>query len=120
VALASARPYRHPKTGVYYFRRRVPAHLAGHFGRTVEKRSLGTKDPSEARIRFAEVAAEFDALWRETGALLVQRATPRTPRELSHKEIHAIAGEVYRAVVAAHEDDPGDATRWEGALLSSG
>jgi len=63
VSRATARPSRYPRSGVYYFRRRVPAHLAGQFGRTVEKRSLGTKYPSEARIRFAEIAAEFDELW---------------------------------------------------------
>lgn len=39
---------RHPKTGVYYFRRAVPDDLRKIIGKTAIKQTLGTKDVSEA------------------------------------------------------------------------
>ena len=56
--LMMARPTKHPKTGVYQFRRAVPNDLRALVGKREEKRSLGTKDPEEAKRRFAEVLAE--------------------------------------------------------------
>src|SRR5215213_10558112 len=41
VILATARPWKHPKTGVYWFRRRVPTRLLAAVGKREEKRSFG-------------------------------------------------------------------------------
>ena len=45
MVLMMSRPHKHPKTGVYYFRRAVPADLRTIIGKREELRSLGTKDP---------------------------------------------------------------------------
>lgn len=55
-----ARPQAHPKTGVYWLRVRIPANVREAFGgKTEYKRSLGTKDPAEARLLFGPLYAEF-------------------------------------------------------------
>lgn len=118
MVLQMARPFKHPTTGVYYYRRRVPRHLLAAIGRSLEKRSLGTKDPCEARIRFAAVNAEVEHSWAATAQAFARRSAPPELRKLSHKEIHAISGEVYRDVVGRHEDDPADAETWRRALIA--
>lgn len=47
----------------YYFRQRVPVDLAGRIGRRELRRSLGTRDPREARLRAARVRARADDLF---------------------------------------------------------
>ncbi len=63
MALPMSRPTKHRRTGVYQFRMRVPADLVAQVGREEVTRSLSTKDPVQAKRRFAEVRAEFEALW---------------------------------------------------------
>jgi integrase len=48
-----AQPFRHQVTGRYYIRRKVPAELRPALGHEF-KRSLKTRDPVEAKARFAE------------------------------------------------------------------
>jgi hypothetical protein len=43
------RPYRHPKTGMYWVRKVVPQELRPLIGQGELKRSLRTKAPHEAR-----------------------------------------------------------------------
>jgi len=62
VALSS--PHKDPRTGVYYIRRGVPAELKEQLGRE-HKRSLRTKDISEAKSRFAIALVECDQLFAE-------------------------------------------------------
>ena len=66
MVLGMARPWKHPKTGVYWFRKVVPNKLRSIIGKTEERRTLRTKDPREAARRFHQVAArvadEWDAL----------------------------------------------------------
>ena len=47
--------------GRYYLRRRVPKALVDAYGKAVIKRSLGTADPREARIRLHREMVEIDA-----------------------------------------------------------
>ncbi len=47
-------PYKHPQTGVYYFRMAVPKALVPLIGKTVFKTSLRTKNLREAKAVFAE------------------------------------------------------------------
>ncbi|WP_367116644.1 DUF6538 domain-containing protein [Mesorhizobium sp.] len=46
-----SRPVKHRKTGVYWFRKRVPADIATLTGRKEVNRTLGTKDPEETSRR---------------------------------------------------------------------
>lgn len=106
MVLGMARPQRHRRTGVYLFRRRVPRRLRAVVGKTEEVRSLGTKDPMVARARFAAVAAEVEERWANLA---------RGPAALTHEQVQALAGELYRDEVAAHQADPGDARAWAAA-----
>ncbi|MHC2103580.1 DUF6538 domain-containing protein [Methylobacterium sp. CM6246] len=77
--LAFARPWRHPKTGTYWFRRRVPKELRSLVGRTEERKSLRTKEPDQAWTRFLQVAVEVDGRWallRRSAAALAALAPP--------------------------------------------
>jgi integrase len=118
--IAMSRPWRHPVTGMFYFRSRLPADLkkvvAGQSltvevagsGSTVKlaailKISLRTKDPSEARLRHVSVQAQLEQRW----------AASRTGvASLSHKEVQSLAGIWYRDLVSTHEDEPGEADNW--------
>jgi hypothetical protein len=104
-----ARPWKHPKTGVYWLRKRVPERLIKLVGKREELCTLDTKDSGEARARHAIKLAEVEARWANLA---------RGEQELNHKQIHAIAGEIYRAQVAAHESDPGSREQWANALVS--
>lgn len=48
-----AQPIKHPITGIYCMRRKVPDDLLAALGREF-KRSLKTRDPVEAKSRHAE------------------------------------------------------------------
>lgn len=45
-------PYKHPKSGIYYFRMGVPKSLVSIIGKTSFKSSLNTKNLTEAKQRF--------------------------------------------------------------------
>ena len=107
MAVKMATPSRHPKTGVYWFRKRVPAAVRAKVGKDAVTRSLRTKDIKEAKARFLEVAAEFEREWAA-----MQADSP----PLTHKQLHALAGEFYRWMVARHEENPGSAARWQGEV----
>ena len=53
VGLKMATPFKHPRTGVYYVRRAVPKDLREALGKVEYLKSLGTKDPSQAKKDFA-------------------------------------------------------------------
>ncbi|WP_082504562.1 DUF6538 domain-containing protein [Methylobacterium sp. Leaf111] len=63
MVLAMARPWRHPKTGMYWYRRRIPKDLRFLLGRNEERKTLGTKEPALARTRYLEKAAEVEVRW---------------------------------------------------------
>jgi integrase len=113
-------PWKHPKTGTYYFRERVPTDLTGPlrgkkliltvdgtasqitFGEHA-KVSLRTKDAEPARVRYRDVSAQIDRRYhaeRNGGA------------DLTHLQVMQLAGEWYRSTVGAFEGEPGDAEGW--------
>ena len=56
-----ATPYTDPRTGIFYFRREIPEALRTAFGGSaLSKKSLGTRDPAEAKPRFARANADFE------------------------------------------------------------
>jgi hypothetical protein len=56
-----SRPWKHPKSGVYWLRRAVPADLRRLVGKCEVKQTLGTKDPAEAKWLHAKALAELEA-----------------------------------------------------------
>jgi integrase len=57
------RPFKDPRTGVYYFRKVVPKLLKDRLGKTEIKVSLGTKDSQEAVIKFYEETIRCEKLF---------------------------------------------------------
>ena len=106
MVLRMTRPWQHPDSGIYYFRQRVPQRLRQLLGREMEKISLRTRDPEEARLEFARVSLEVQQRWRELTV---------GPRSLSEKQAAGLAGEIYQAMVEEHEDNP---SRMPGRTLA--
>ncbi len=67
-------PWKHPKTGMYYVRLRVPAELRPILGHEF-KRSLKTRSPVEAKLRYPEEL------------LLAQQVIARARAQLAGKEL---------------------------------
>jgi integrase len=63
MVLRMPRPYKHRRTGVYYFRRIVPEAMRPLVGKAEVHISLRTKDPREAARRWSDVAGKVDAEW---------------------------------------------------------
>lgn len=97
MGLRMATPWKHPQSGIYWLRRRVPADLVGLVGRREEKQSLRTRDPAEAKSAYIRVAAEIEARWAGLRQGL---------QILTHKQMIGLAGEYYRMLVASGEDNP--------------
>jgi integrase len=93
------KPFKHPKSGVYYYRRVVPAPLRSIIGRGEYRISLGTKDLAEAKRQYPTKAAEVDAM-------LAQAAGG--PVVLTQQQIVALAGLWYRRELEEQEVSPGD------------
>lgn len=56
-------PKRHPESGVYLFRKRVPERLKQSVGKSEIKFSLRTRDPVMARISNLEETARLEREW---------------------------------------------------------
>lgn len=109
MGLRMATPWKHPDSGIYWLRRRVPSDLVSVVGRREEKLSLRTRDPGEAKTAYLKAAAEIEGRWANLR---------KGYKRVSHKEAVAIAGEFYRELVGAHENDPGEANVILGRLLT--
>ncbi|MEZ2224121.1 MULTISPECIES: DUF6538 domain-containing protein [Rhizobium] len=105
MVLQMPRPFKHPKTGVYYYRARVPADLVSTVGKTEVKISLQTKDPVLAKELFSSQEQKVTARWK------MMRAQPEP---LTQKQIVALSGKVYRKIVDGFHDEPGPAEVWKG------
>ncbi|MFO1083787.1 MAG: DUF6538 domain-containing protein [Reyranellaceae bacterium] len=93
-----ASPFKHPRTGVYYIRRAIPEDLREAIGRAEYKKSLGTKDPAEAKRLFTAALNESEAMF----------ATAREGRSavdvLNDEQIRA-AGEAWAAHILSEDDE---------------
>jgi integrase len=107
MALKMAQPWKHPRTGMYWFRKAVPLALQPKVGKREVQITLRTKDPEEARRLLVKVAAKVQEHWDALGA---------SPLELKPKHIHGLAGEFYRWVIAKDDEDPGKPQQWGDAL----
>lgn len=63
MALSMSRPWKHPDSGYYWFRRRVPEDLRALVGKREERLSLGTRGPVEAKRLHALKLAEIEERW---------------------------------------------------------
>ena len=108
MVLAMSRPHKHPRTGVYWFRRRVPTDLVERVGRREVTQSLGTRDPAEAKQRYATVLADYEAQWANLRA---------GARALTEREAHGLAAIFYKKWLAMHRDNPSQEFLWHPELF---
>ena len=104
MALAMARPWKHPKTGVYWLRKRVPDKLKPLVGKLEEKQSLRTKDAAEARRLHAIALAELEKRW----ANLLS-----APKTISEFEAFQMVQVFERNVLEHHRHNPSGQTYWK-------
>jgi integrase len=97
------RPWKHPKTGVYWLRRGVPEDLRALVGKREEKRSLGTKDPVEAKRLHAIALAELDKRWASLRA---------GPCSLTERQAHEMAAVLHDRWVDMHREEPTQQAFW--------
>lgn len=64
-----ADPFKHPTSGIYYLRRKVPLELRPALGHEY-KRSLQTRDPEQAKHEFARAWVQSDEAFAAAGAEL--------------------------------------------------
>lgn len=120
-------PEKHPKTGVYYFRQRVPTNLVAlargnritvmisESPKTIKigdavKVTLNTKDPTTAKARYREVDTWLQGYWQSLLA---------GPQRLTPKQSLALAGEAYRAWVMIADEDPKSPELWQDILKTN-
>ncbi|OHV16227.1 hypothetical protein BK022_13570 [Methylorubrum extorquens] len=68
------------------------------------KVSLRTKNLDTAKVRALALASHLEQMFE---------AVRRGPAEVSQRQLDAMSGEVYRALIAEHGDNPGTPERWE-------
>jgi len=110
MALSMSRPWKHPDSGFYWFRKRVPDDLRNLVGRREEKFSLGTRDPIEAKRLHALRLAEVEERW--SNLRNGQRAL--SPDDIA-REALAIGDHVRRQL----EADPYQPLRWDVEIGAS-
>lgn len=103
-------PWRHPKSGIFYFRRDTPSDLKraksrlkalGIKYRGEVHRSLQTRDPKEAQRRYPKVRDAVDSVWESWRQTLAG-----APPALTHTDMAAMVGEVTRRFVDSHKATP--------------
>lgn len=105
--LLMSRPWKHPKTGIYQLRRAVPEDLRALVGKREEKVSLQTRDPTEAKQRFAKALAELELRWANLRA---------GPKPLTEREAHHLALAEHDTWLRAYSDNPSQQTKWDVRL----
>ena len=90
---------KHPKTGIYRLRKRVPDDLRPIVGKQEEKRSLGTRDSAEAKRLHAHALAELEQRW-------INLRTP--PKPISERKAHELVAPAYEWWINFHRDNPSE------------
>ena len=109
MALRMSEPWKHPKTGIYWFRKAVPADLRQLVGKREELRTLKTRDLEQAKRRYAVVLAEVEAKWANLRA---------GPKALTEREAHEMAAPLHDQWLALHRDNPGQQTSWPAGIMA--
>src|SRR3954451_6925890 len=79
MALSMPRPYKHPNTGIYWLRKRMPDAVQPLIGKREIRRSLKTTDPTEGKRRHREAPAGLETKWANLKAgqrTLAEREAP--------------------------------------------
>lgn len=104
MALAMARPWKHPKTGIFWLRKRVPDDLRPILGKREEKRSLGTRDSAEAKRLHSQALAELEQRWANLRAVT---------KPISEREAHELVAPAYESWINLHRENPSEQTVWK-------
>jgi hypothetical protein len=104
MTLSMTRPQKHPDSGYYWFRKRVPEDLRDLIGKREERFSLGTRDPSEAKRLHALKLAEVEERWANLRA---------GQRPLSPDDVARLASEIGDQFRRRLEADPYQPLRWD-------
>jgi integrase len=112
-----SRPWPHPKSGVFYFRKAVPEKLRPLLQKREEKVSLRTRDPVEAKRLHSRKSVEIDDLWARLGLALMP-IDGAAAKPISRKTLMALVGEFYRRRVAENDEnpDPVSADKWQAEI----
>lgn len=108
-----AQPWKDPKTGVYKCRLAVPQEIQAVYGKSIVKKTLGTKDAAEARKLFPSVysafRAEFDAIKAKLDAEAhaesvepeqgVQQVVSAPADTLTARDVKVLAARYYNAQI---------------------
>jgi hypothetical protein len=86
MVLAMSRPWKHPKTGIYWLRKGVPDDLRAAVGKREEKFSLKTRNPDEAKRLHAQALIEIEQRWSNLRAPV---------RKLDNSELYRISIGIY-------------------------
>ncbi len=97
-------PIKHPVSGIFYLRRKVPKQLREALG-TEYKVSLKTRDPAEAKRRFAE------AFTRSEEVFALAKAQAQGAEVLGLKDLYLLAARWLSSEQAAMEFS-GDFDQW--------
>ena len=104
MALSMSRPWKHPDSGFYWFRKRVPDDLRNLLGKREERFSLGTRDPIEAKRLHVLKLAEVEERWSNLRA---------GQRPLSLDDVARLASEIGDQLRRQLEADPYQPLRWD-------
>ena len=94
MVLAMSRPWKHPKSGIYWLRKAVPDDLRASVGKREIKFSLKTSDPVEAKRLHAQALIEIEQRWSNLRAPI---------RKLDNSELHRISITMYERCLALGE-----------------
>ncbi len=107
---AMARPWKHPATGIYWYRKVVPAPLRVTLGKRELKWSLGTKDTEEAKRRHREAADRADLMI----ASARRGITPGGATTLNAQDTMSLGAEwLRRRLMAQQAAPPSEPIGWE-------
>ncbi|GJE55812.1 DUF6538 domain-containing protein [Methylobacterium thuringiense] len=118
MVLAMSRPSRHPKTGIFWLRKRVPSDLVARVGRAIEYFSLQTREPLEAKQRHSEAIARLEARWAELRRSELDDVPGAAAdastvlRSLSEREASERAGWMYAHWLGLHRENPTQQRFW--------
>jgi hypothetical protein len=104
MVLAMSRPWKHPKTGIYWLRKGVPDDLRAAVCKREEKFSLKTRDPVEAKRLHAQALIEIEQRWSNLRAPI---------SKLDNSELHRISIMMYERCLELGEL-PG--VNWDTAI----
>ncbi|MDB5539676.1 MAG: integrase domain protein [Devosia sp.] len=107
MVLTMARPWKHPDTGIYWFRKRVPDALRAVVGKREEKFSLKTREPDEAKRLHAAALLEIETRWANL-------AQPE--KGVTELEAMELARPCYEWLRQTFADNPSEQTVWDPDL----